>query len=139
MGGGDVAERKAERLLDFGAHVSIVGKSLTPLLETMKREGRIEHVEADYDEAFLGDAFLVIGATDRDDINAKISRDCKNKGVLVNIVDDPEKCDFILPSIMRQGDLLIAISTGGKSPALAKKMRQELESSTGRNIKPWSK
>lgn len=127
VGGGDVAERKAERLLDFGAHVSVVGKSLTPLLETMKREGRIEHVEADYDEAFLRDAFLVIGATDRDDINAKISRDCKNKGVLVNIVDDPEKCDFILPSIMQQGDLLIAISTGGKSPALAKKMRHELE------------
>jgi precorrin-2 dehydrogenase/sirohydrochlorin ferrochelatase len=127
VGGGDVAERKAERLLDFGARVTVVGKTLTPLLETMKKEGRIEHINADYDKAYIGDAFMVIGATDRDDINARISLDGKNKGILVNIVDDPGKCDFILPSIVQQGDLSIAISTGGKSPALAKKLREKLE------------
>lgn len=131
VGGGDVAERKAERLLDFGARVTVVGKTLTPLLKSMKREGRIEHINADYDEAFIGDAFMVIGATDRDDINARISLDGKNKGILVNIVDDPEKCDFILPSILQQGDLSIAISTGGKSPALAKKLREKLENLYG--------
>lgn len=127
MGGGDVAERKTERLLDCGARVTVVGKTLTPLLETMKKEGRIEHINADYDKAYIGDAFMVIGATDRDDINARISLDGKNKGILVNIVDDPGKCDFILPSIVQQGDLSIAISTGGKSPALAKKLREKLE------------
>lgn len=131
MGGGDVAERKAERLLDFGARVTVIGKTLTPLLETMKREGRIEHIHADYDDALIGDAFMLIGATDRDDINARISQDGKRKGILVNIVDDPVKCDFILPSIVQQGDLSIAISTGGKSPALAKKLREDLENLYG--------
>jgi precorrin-2 dehydrogenase len=127
VGGGDVAERKAERLLDFGARVDIVGKTLTPGLETMKREGKINHIEADYHNAFIDDALLVIGATDREDVNAEISRDGKEKGILVNIVDDPDKCDFVLPSLLKQGDLLIAISTGGKSPALAKKLREEME------------
>ena len=131
MGGGDVAERKAERLLDFGARVTVIGKTLTPLLETMKREGRIEHIHADYDVAYIGDAFMLIGATDREDINARISLDGKHKGILVNIVDDPAKCDFILPSLVQQGDLAIAISTGGKSPALAKKLREELEKRYG--------
>ena len=123
IGGGDVAERKVERLLDFGARVVVVGKTLTPGLETMKKEGRINHIAADYDKALIDDAFLLIGATDRDDVNAKISRDGKEKGILVNIVDDPDKCDFVLPSLLTQGDLLIAISTGGKSPALAKKLK----------------
>jgi precorrin-2 dehydrogenase/sirohydrochlorin ferrochelatase len=127
VGGGDVAERKVGRLLDFGASVIVVGKALTPGLETMKKEGRINHIDADYDKAFINDAFLVIGATDRDDVNAEISRDGREKGILVNIVDDPDKCDFVLPSLLKQGDLLIAISTGGKSPALAKKLREDME------------
>jgi precorrin-2 dehydrogenase/sirohydrochlorin ferrochelatase len=127
VGGGDVAERKVGRLLDFGASVVVVGKTLTPGLETMKKEGQINHIEADYNNAFIDDAFLVIGATDRDDVNADISRDGREKGILVNIVDDPDKCDFVLPSLLKQGDLLIAISTGGKSPALAKKLREEME------------
>ena len=132
MGGGDVAERKVARLLDFGASVVVVGKTLTPGLEAMKKAGRINHIAADYDKALIDDAFLVIGATDRDDINAKISHDGKEKGILVNIVDDPDKCDFVLPSLIRQGDLLIAISTGGKSPALAKKLREEMEQLFGK-------
>jgi precorrin-2 dehydrogenase/sirohydrochlorin ferrochelatase len=127
VGGGDVAERKVGRLLDFGARVVVVGKALTPGLEMMKQEGRINHIAADYDQTLIDDAFLVIGATDRDDVNANISRDGKKKGILVNIVDDPDKCDFILPSLLKQGDLLIAVSTGGKSPALAKKLREEME------------
>jgi precorrin-2 dehydrogenase / sirohydrochlorin ferrochelatase len=131
VGGGDVAERKVGRLLDFGARVVVVGKELTPGLETMKKEGRINHIAADYDQAVIDDAFLVIGATDRDDVNAKISRDGREKGILVNIVDDPDKCDFVLPSLLKQGDLLIAISTGGKSPALAKKLREEMEQHFG--------
>jgi len=127
VGGGDVAERKVERLLYFGAHVAVIGKTLTDRLETMKKEGRINHINADYDEAYINGAFMVIGATDQDDVNAKISRNGREKGILVNIVDDPDKCDFILPSLLQQGDLLIAISTGGKSPALAKKLREDLE------------
>jgi len=127
VGGGEVAERKAGRLLDFGASVAVVGRTLTPGLETMKKEGRIDHIAADYDKAVIDDAFLVFGATDRDDVNAEISRDARDKGILVNIVDDPDKCDFVLPSLLRQGDLLIAVSTGGKSPALARKLREDME------------
>jgi precorrin-2 dehydrogenase / sirohydrochlorin ferrochelatase len=127
VGGGDVAERKVARLLDFGASVVVVGKTLTPGLDSLKKEGRINHIAREYDKAVIDNAFLVIGATDRDDINAEISRDGKEKGILVNIVDDPDKCDFVLPSLLAQGDLLIAISTGGKSPALAKKLRKEME------------
>lgn len=131
IGGGDVAERKVERLLEFGACVVVVGKNLTRTLEGMKQEGRIEHINADYTVNRIDGAFLVIGATDSDDVNSAISRDAKQKGILVNIVDDPDKCDFILPSLFTRGDLLISISTGGKSPALAKKIRQEIEKHYG--------
>jgi precorrin-2 dehydrogenase/sirohydrochlorin ferrochelatase len=131
VGGGDVAERKVERLLECGAHVAVIGKTLTPRLESMKNKGTIEHIHADYDKTCIDDAFLVIGATDREDVNKKISRDAKDKGIPVNIVDDPDNCDFILPSLLQRGDLVIAISTGGKSPALAKKLRQEMENLYG--------
>jgi precorrin-2 dehydrogenase/sirohydrochlorin ferrochelatase len=127
VGGGDVAERKVQRLLECGARVVVIGRTLTPALEVMIKDGLIDWIEGDYDEAHLQDACLVIGATDREAVNARISEDTRGKGVLVNIVDDPEKCDFILPSLFQRGDLTVAISTGGKSPALAKKMREELE------------
>ena len=135
VGGGEVAERKAERLLDFGASVVVVAKTLTPGLETLKKEGKINHIKADYDKALIDDAFLVFGATDRDDVNAHISRDARGKGILVNIVDDPDKCDFVLPSLLMQGDLLVAVSTGGKSPALAKKLRGDMEQLFGTEYK----
>ena len=127
VGGGDVAERKVQRLLECGACVVVIGRTLTPALKVMIKDGLIDWIEGDYDEALLHDAFLVIGATDREAVNARISEDARKKGIMVNIVDDPEKCDFILPSLFQRGDLTVAISTGGKSPALAKKMREELE------------
>ena len=127
VGGGDVAERKVERLLACGAHVVVIAMTLTPALERMKKEGIIDQIHDDYDASYIHDAFLIIGATDRNEVNASISEDAKKAGVMINIVDDPEKCDFILPSLFQQGDLTVAISTGGKSPALAKKMREELE------------
>jgi precorrin-2 dehydrogenase/sirohydrochlorin ferrochelatase len=127
VGGGDVAERKVQRLLECGAHVVVIGKTLTPRLKVMKREGRIDQINDDYDAAYIHDAFLVIGATDRDEINARISSDARKRGILINIVDDPDKCDFILPSLFQRGDLSVAISTGGKSPALAKKLREDME------------
>ena len=127
MGGGDVAERKVQRLLECDARVVVIGRTLTPALEIMTKDGSIDWIEGDYDEAHLHDAFLVIGATDKEEVNARISEDAREKGIVVNIADDPEKCDFILPSLFQRGDLTVAISTGGKSPALAKKMREELE------------
>ena len=131
VGGGNVAERKVARLVACGARVEVVGRDLTPMLANLKREGRITHLDADYQEAFIRDAFLVIGATDSDAVNERISRDARRLRILVNIVDDPERCDFILPSVVERGDLAIAVSTGGKSPALARKLRMELEKTYG--------
>ena len=131
IGGGEVAARKVGRLLACGASVEVVGKHLTPALAALTREGAIVHHAADYHEDQLHGAFLVIGATDSDAVNERIARDARARGIPVNIVDDSARCDFILPSVVEQGDLTIAVSTGGKSPALAKKLRTELENTYG--------
>lgn len=131
VGGGKVAERKIERLLACGARVEVVGKVLTPALDALKENRRIVHHETDYEEALIRGAFLVIGATDNDVVNGRIAGDARALGILVNIVDEPARCDFILPSIVERGDLSIAVSTGGKSPALAKKLKMELDALYG--------
>jgi precorrin-2 dehydrogenase/sirohydrochlorin ferrochelatase len=131
VGGGNVSERKVGSLLACGARVEVVGKTLTPALAGLKGEGRIVHREADYHADQIRGAFLVIGATDNDVVNERISRDARARGIPVNIVDDPARCDFILPSVVERGDLAIAVSTGGRSPALAKKLRTELEGAYG--------
>jgi precorrin-2 dehydrogenase/sirohydrochlorin ferrochelatase len=127
IGGGNVAERKVERLLACGARVEVVGKELTPALAAWKGDGRIIHREADFEEAHLAGASLVIGATDDETVNGRVAQSARARGIPVNIVDDPARCDFILPSVVERGDLVIAVSTGGKSPALARKIREELE------------
>ena len=131
VGGGSVAERKVERLLACGACVEVVGKRLTPTLAALAGEGMIVHHDTDYEQPLIRGAFLVIGATDSDTVNGRIAADARALGIPVNIVDEPARCDFILPSIVERGDLVIAVSTSGKSPALAKKLRTELETSYG--------
>jgi precorrin-2 dehydrogenase/sirohydrochlorin ferrochelatase len=131
IGGGEVGQRKVERLLECGARVTVVGRDLTGTLSGLRREGRIDHIPGDYDEKHLEGVFLVIGATDDSTVNENIFRDARRKGVLANIVDDPERCDFILPALCRQGELVITVATGGRSPALAKKLRRELEERYG--------
>jgi precorrin-2 dehydrogenase/sirohydrochlorin ferrochelatase len=127
VGGGDVALRKVRRLRDCGAKVLVVSPQLTPELIAMKAEDVIEHVFDQYDVRYLEGAVLVIGATDDEKTNTAISWDARERGIPVNIVDDPQKCDFILPSVVERGDLTVAIGTGGKSPALARYLREELE------------
>lgn len=122
-----MAQRKVLRLVACGAKVAVLGKALTPALEALGKRGQIEHIDDEYHASYLQNAFLVIGATDNDEVNTTVAYDARAKGILVNIVDDPDHCDFILPSICEQKDLLIAISTGGKSPALAKKLKIEME------------
>ena len=130
-GGGEVAARKVGRLLDCGAKVLVVSPQLTPELTALKAEGAIEHFAAEYNIQYMEGAVLIIGATDDEKTNAVISSDARNLGIPVNIVDDPQKCDFILPSLVERGDLTFAIGTGGKSPALARYLREELESVYG--------
>jgi len=131
IGGGEVGARKVERLLDCGAQVVVVSLELTTFLEGLREEGRISQVAAEYAAAYLEGAYIVIGATNNDEVNSRIFADARSRGILVNIADDPLHCDFILPALVRQGDLQIAISTGGKSPALARKLREDLAPSFG--------
>lgn len=131
IGGGEVASRKVQRLLDCGAKVSVVSPELTSELAALKDADRISHNACEYSREFISGVALVIGATDDEKTNLMIARDARENGIPVNIVDDPQKCDFILPSIVERGDLVIAISTGGNSPALARHLREELESRYG--------
>lgn len=131
IGGGEVAARKVERLLTCQARVCVVSPELVFELAALKKEGRIEHQKSEYTGEHLDGACLVIGATDSEQTNARISQDAKTKGIPVNIVDDPQKCDFILPSLVERGGLTIACGTGGASPALARYLREELEQTYG--------
>jgi precorrin-2 dehydrogenase / sirohydrochlorin ferrochelatase len=131
IGGGNVAVRKVLRLIACGAQVTVVGHRLSDDMTALVADRSIRHIDADYHRSQIEGAFLVIGATDRDEVNGLISRDARDLHVLVNIVDDPKRCDFILPSILSRGSLSIAVSTGGESPALAKKIRRELEGRFG--------
>jgi precorrin-2 dehydrogenase/sirohydrochlorin ferrochelatase len=131
VGGGEVAARKVSRLLECGAKVFVISPELSPELVTLKENNAICHIASSYTGAFPEGARLVIGATDDEATNKWISSDARKKGILVNIVDDPEKCDFIVPSLVRRGELAVAVGTGGKSPALARHLREELEKQYG--------
>ncbi len=127
VGAGEVAERKAAKLLECGALVSVIGREATPGLKDMARKGGLELVAADYCEKLIKGACLVISATDDPAVNQSVSRAAGREGIPVNVVDDPELCDFIVPSVVERGLLQLAISTGGASPALARKIRLKLE------------
>ncbi len=131
VGGGEVAERKVAGLRACGARVVLVTKVLTAGLRTMTETAEIEWIADDYREGYLEGAFLVIGATDREDVNGRVSRDARDRMIPVNIVDDPARCTFLVPSVFRRGDLLVAVSTAGKSPALARRVREEIEKNYG--------
>lgn len=126
MGGGTVGTRKAQGLLACEAQVVVIGSTLSPSLEKLRQRNLIDHIEAEYKKTHLEGAFMVVGATDSRAINEQIFSDARSLGILVNIADAPELCDFIVPATVRRGDLLLAVSTGGASPALARKLRSEL-------------
>lgn len=127
VGGGKVAQRKIETLLEQEASVQVVARELTESLEELRSEGRIEFLGNNFSEDFLDGAFLVFAATDDASLNRRVSEAAQRKGLLVNAVDQPSDCNFIVPSVLSRGDLLIAVSTSGKSPAFARKVRVELE------------
>jgi len=131
IGGGPIAEQKVRSLLAADANVTVVSPALTPGLAAWARTGRIAHVPRDYRRGDLAGATLVYAATDDEDLHAQVARDAQDAGILVNVVDRPHLCDFIVPSILAQGDLLVAVSTSGASPALATRIRRDLEASFG--------
>lgn len=127
VGGGRVAGRKVHSLLDCGARVRLVSPTVTGELGELARSGRIQHIEDCYRKEHLEGAFLVIGATDSDEVNARLSADCMERGLLVNVVDDPPRGNFYVPAVVRRGPLQIAVSTDGKSPLLARKIKEQLQ------------
>lgn len=131
VGGGTVAERKIETLLEYGAELQVISQELTPRLRRYREVGKIGFLGQEFNEDCLEGAFMVIAATDDPHLNHQVSEKAKKRGLLVNAVDQPSDCNFILPSVLRRGDLLIAVSTSGKSPALAKKLREALEERFG--------
>jgi len=131
VGGGEVALRKVKTLLEHGANVEVIGLELCPELSKLAGEGRIKSRTKNYNSGNLKGALIVIAATDDTKTNERVSSDARKQGVLVNVVDAPEHSDFIVPSTLTRGDIAIAVSTSGKSPALARKIRTELESKFG--------
>ena len=131
VGGGSVGTRKVVTLLDCGAHVTVISPRVSDPLRDFAISGSIKLKERPYQTGDLDDMFLVIGATDDEDLNRQISNDADQLNTLCNIADRPEVCNFILPSIVQRDDLVITISTSGQSPAMAKKLRKTLESQFG--------
>jgi precorrin-2 dehydrogenase/sirohydrochlorin ferrochelatase len=131
VGGGRVAERKVASLLEAGAMVVLVSPAMTPMLSSMVKSGMIEQVSRRYRKGDLKRAFLCVVATDDRRLQDRIWKEARDQGVLANIVDSEEDCDFLVPSYFRRGDLVISISTSGKSPALAKRIRKDLEEQYG--------
>ncbi len=128
VGGGKVAARKAAGLLEVGAHVTVVSQSFAPAFARVVDTAGLRLIERRYAGTDLDGMALVVAATDNRKVNAQVRVDARRAGVLVSVVDDLQKSDFIVPAVVRRGDLLLAISTGGRSPALAGHLRRELDS-----------
>ena len=131
VGGGSVGRRKVKTLLKCGAKVTVVSPKADAELAELAQSGMITLKQRSYCSADMGGMFLVSGATDDEKLNIRISKEAAVRNILYNIVDRPAVCNFILPALVRRGDLTIAISTSGKSPAFAKKLRKELEQKFG--------
>ena len=131
VGGGDVGTRKVEKLLECGASVTVVSIDTTEKLKRLFEDRHIALIVRAYRPSDLESRFLVIGATNDELLNQQLSMDAEKSKLLCNIADRPKACNFILPAIVQQGDLVLAISTSGKSPAFAKKVRKDLEKQFG--------
>jgi siroheme synthase-like protein len=131
VGGGEVGLEKVEGLLACDADVTLVAPEAVPELEELAREGSVQWEQRTYEPDDLDRSFLAIASTDDTDVNIRVYEDAEARAMLVNVVDVPPLCNFILPAIVRTGPLAIAISTAGASPALAKRMKREIAETYG--------
>ena len=131
LGGGSVAERKAESLLAAGADVTVISPALTAKLALWAKQGGLRHVGRQYRGGDAAGYRLVLCATDSAAVNEQAAREARQFGALVNVADAPELCDFTLPARLQRGSLSVAVSTGGQSPALARELRNELAKHLG--------
>jgi len=137
VGAGSVGTSKIEGLLAAGATVRLVAPEATPEVEEWSRAGRISWQARGFESHDLEGAFLAIVATPSRELNARVFEEASRRGVLCNVVDDPPHCDFYYPAVVRRGDLQIAVSTGGRSPALAARLRRDLEQQFGPEYEAW--
>tara|TARA_Y100000780_G_scaffold215543_2_gene218149 strand:+ start:7624 stop:8367 length:744 start_codon:yes stop_codon:yes gene_type:complete len=126
FGGGPIAEDKIAKLQSTGAQVTIVSPTVTPNLQAWAHRGDFQWQPREYQAGDMEGAFLSIAATNDRQVNHEIFQEAERLGVLINVVDDPEQCTFIAPAVVRRGQVTLAISTGGASPALARKLREAL-------------
>ncbi len=132
VGGGNVAERKIEALMAFGPVITVVSLDAVHEIVQLADMGQIDLVLREYREEDLEQAFVVIAASDDERINESIYNSCVKKGIMVNTVDDPEKCTFIFPAIIRRGELVVGVSTSGRYPSMSKRVRRHIGSSIPR-------
>jgi siroheme synthase-like protein len=127
VGGGKVALRKATALLEHSANVEVVSPTFCLELNQLATDGAIRAIQRDYKSEDLQHAFIAIAATDDAKTNERVAAEARRQRVLINVVDDPKNSDFIVPSHFERGDVIVAVSTSGRSPALARKIRSQLE------------
>lgn len=137
VGAGAVAQSKIESLLQAGASVRVVAPAAIQSIQNLAAQNLIALLQKTFEPADLDGAFLVIAATSSPDVNAAIFEQARLHNILCNSVDDPEHCDFYYPAVVRRGRLQFAISTEGQSPALAQRLRRELEAQYGPEYEGW--
>ncbi len=137
VGAGNVGEPKIAGLLETGARIRVVALAASPTVREWAREGRLELELRSFSAEDLDGAFLAVVATNSRSLNDRVYHEAQRRGVLCNVVDVPDLCDFFYPAVVRRGDLQIAVSTGGQSPSLAQKIRQQLEKQFGPGYAEW--
>ncbi len=137
IGGGKVALRKIKSLLDYNVNITVISPKLCSELEDILSQNKINWLKKSYNTIDIKDSNFIFVATNDKSVNKMVYKDAKKKNILVNVVDNSDLCDFIIPSKVKRGDLTISISTNGKSPALAKKIREELEERFGDSYKTF--
>lgn len=131
VGGGAVCARKAETMMRYGGRVTIVSPEITDEIAAWESDGALDVRRKMYEESDLDGASIVIASTDDQCVNARVARDCRRRRIPVNVVDVTHLCEFIVPAIIEKGSIQIAISTGGKSPALARTLKEDMQRMIG--------
>jgi precorrin-2 dehydrogenase/sirohydrochlorin ferrochelatase len=137
VGAGAIAESKIDSLLEAGGRVRVVAPEATPQVRSWAQSNKVEWHPRPFQPDDLEGMFLVVTATSSTELHERIFEEARRRGVLCNIVDVPALCDFYYPSVVQRGDLQIAISTAGQSPALAQRLRKELEEQFGPEYEEW--
>jgi siroheme synthase-like protein len=137
VGAGEVALQKIPSLLAAEARLRVIAPRIRPGIVALANEGRIKVIEREFTDSDLNETFLVIAATDDFSVNSAVYRGAVERNMLCNSVDDPPHCDFYFGSIVSRGDLQIAISTAGESPALAQRLRREIDEQLPDDLGPW--